>query len=165
MNFEKELELKGIEWKYPGAEKSVLKELDLKIKKGMSVGFVGASGAGKTTVADIILGLFNPQKGKILIDGKEQDIFAKSWHKMIGYVPQNVYLIDDSVRNNVAFGVDESQINDENIWLALEQAQLKDFVMWSQANGYQMHLYTNATLSGPLQQAVDSGAIQLYPLG
>lgn len=128
VTFEKELELKGIEWRYPEAEKSVLEGLELKIEKGMSVGFVGASGAGKTTVADIILGLFNPQKGKVLIDGNEQDISAKNWHKIIGYVPQNVYLIDDSVRNNVAFGVEEDQINDDNIWLALEQAQLKEFV-------------------------------------
>ena len=126
--FEKELELKDVVWRYPGAEKNVLEELTIKIEKGMSVGFIGASGAGKTTVADIILGLFNPQSGAVLIDGKELFAYAGQWYKMIGYVPQNIYLIDDTVRNNVAFGVESDRISDESIWRALEQAQLKEFV-------------------------------------
>lgn len=126
--FENELELKGIQWKYPDSEKSVIKGLDLKIKKGMSVGFIGASGAGKTTVADIILGLFEPQAGKILMDGKERYSSSENWHKIIGYVPQNIYLMDDSVRSNVAFGVEEENISDDAVWNALEQAQLKEFV-------------------------------------
>lgn len=128
VTFKNELELKGIEWKYPTSDNSVVKGLDLKIKKGMSVGFIGASGAGKTTVADIILGLFEPQKGKIFIDEKEINISTKNWHKIIGYVPQNIYLIDDSVRNNIAFGMKEENICDDDVWHALEQAQLKEFI-------------------------------------
>ena len=128
VTFKNELELKGIEWKYPTSDNSVVKGLDLKIKKGMSVGFIGASGAGKTTVADIILGLFEPQKGKIFIDEKEINISTKNWHKIIGYVPQNIYLIDDSVRNNIAFGMKEENISDDDVWHALEQAQLKEFI-------------------------------------
>lgn len=128
MNFKEKLELRNITWHYPNSERKVLDNLNMEIKKGMSVGFIGASGAGKTTTADLILGLFKPQNGQILIDGIDISEYMGQWHKMIGYVPQSIYLIDDTVRNNVAFGVEEKEIDDEKVWNALQQAQLKEFV-------------------------------------
>lgn len=128
VTFKEKLELRNITWHYPNSDRNVLDELNIEIKKGMSVGFVGASGSGKTTTADIILGLFKPQAGQVLIDGKDISLYAGQWHKMIGYVPQSIYLIDDTVRNNVAFGIKEEDIDDVKVWNALQQAQLKDFV-------------------------------------
>ena len=126
--FTKELELQNISWKYPNAEKNVVLGLNILIKKGTSVGFIGASGAGKTTIADIILGLLHPQEGKILIDGIDISEYSGRWNKLIGYVPQNIYLLDDTIRNNVAFGIDADRIDDQRVWDALEQSQLKSFV-------------------------------------
>lgn len=126
--FNMSLVLKNIVWKYPESNHNVLDGLNLEIKKGTSVGLIGASGAGKTTVSDIILGLFEPQKGEILLDGKNIMKISNQWHKIIGYVPQNIFLIDDTVRNNVAFGVEQEKIRDDKVWHALEQAQMKEFV-------------------------------------
>ena len=126
--FKEKLELKDVTWHYPNSDKNILDKLTLEIRKGTSVGFVGASGAGKTTTADIILGLFKPQEGNVLIDGRDISAYAGQWHKIIGYVPQNIYLIDDTVRNNVAFGIEEEDIEDAKVWNALQQAQLKEFV-------------------------------------
>lgn len=124
-----QIEIRDVVWQYEGTEKKVLKGVNLIIKKGQSVAFIGQSGAGKTTLADIILGLLYPQQGKVLLDG-EHDIhqIPTQWSKLIAFVPQTVYLMDDTIRNNVAFGVDEKEIIDEQIWSVLEQAQLKDFV-------------------------------------
>ena len=124
-----QIEIRDVVWQYEGTEKKVLKGVNLIIKKGQSVAFIGQSGAGKTTLADIILGLLYPQQGKVLLDG-EHDIhqIPTQWSKLIAFVPQTVYLMDDTIRNNVAFGVDEKEIVDEQIWSVLEQAQLKDFV-------------------------------------
>lgn len=126
--FKNELVIDKICWKYKNAIKDILTCLSLTIRKGESVALIGASGAGKTTLADIILGLLEPQKGTVKMDGI--DIFAipHQWSKIIGYVPQTVYLIDDTVRSNIAFGLSEDMVDDEKIWRALEQAQLKGFV-------------------------------------
>lgn len=126
--FQSSIVLKDIVWRYPEGEKNVLDGLNISIEKGTSVGLIGASGAGKTTAADIILRLFIPQGGQILVDGKDISQYSGVWHKMIGYVPQNTYLIDDTVRNNVAFGLLKEEIEDERVWSALEQAQLKEFI-------------------------------------
>lgn len=123
------IEIKDVTWNYDGTEKKVLDKVSLTINKGQSVAFIGRSGAGKTTLADIILGLLHPQEGKVIIDGKFdiKDI-PVSWSHIINFVPQSVYLIDDTIRNNIAFGVKEEEIRDDQIWNALEQAQMKDFV-------------------------------------
>ncbi len=124
-----QIEVRDVAWQYEGTEKRVLDGINLVIKKGQSAAFIGQSGAGKTTLADIILGLLYPQQGKVLLDGK-YDIYQMpaQWSKLIAFVPQTVYLMDDTIRNNVAFGVNEKEIDDEQIWSVLEQAQLKDFV-------------------------------------
>lgn len=128
LKFNKEIKLENIDWKYQNKENEVISGLNLTIKKGQSVAFVGASGAGKTTLADIILGLLHPQGGKILVDGRDiADVNGNVSHIM-GYVPQSVYLTDDTVRNNVAFGIAPMDIDDNRVWKALEEAQLKEFV-------------------------------------
>lgn len=128
VKFEKEIFIKNISWHYRNAERDVISDLELVIPKGTSVAFIGQSGAGKTTLADIVLGLLQPQKGSVYVDG--QDIFklGGQLRQLMGYVPQTVYMTDDTIRNNVAFGLERERIDDAKVWKALEQAQLKEFV-------------------------------------
>ena len=95
---------------------------------GESVEFFGPFGAGKTTLSDIILALLKPSKGKILMDGIDIEELGGTWNRIIGYVPQTVYIVDDSIRNNIAFGEEKVTINDEDVWQALKVAQLDEFV-------------------------------------
>lgn len=127
-HFNTSVVIDGISWRYPGSSKYVLQDLSMIIKKGESIGVMGASGAGKTTLSDIILGLYHPQCGTITVDGTDIFSIPQSWAKLIGYVPQSVYLLDDTLKKNILFGLDESETTDEQIWNALEQAQLKSFV-------------------------------------
>lgn len=128
LRFSNEISIKNINWKYQNTKEDVLHQTSLSIKKGESVAFIGASGAGKTTLADIVMGLLKPQEGVVMMDGIDISTIPSQWTKIIGYVPQSVYLIDDTVRGNVAFGLDKDEISDEKVWAALEQAQLKEFV-------------------------------------
>lgn len=123
-----ELTLENVSWRYPGAEEAVVESLNMTIRKGRAIGFIGESGAGKTTLADMILGLLPTQAGAIKVDGVDIKDIPGDWSRIIGYVPQTVYLTDDTIRNNVAFGIPAERIDDEKIWKALEQAQLKKFV-------------------------------------
>ncbi len=116
VRFTKELELKNINWRYQDAKENVLQNASLYINKGESVAFIGSSGAGKTTLADIIMGLLKPQKGTIEMDGIDIFTVPHQWAKIIGYVPQSVFLIDDTIRRNVAFGLEEDEISDEKVW-------------------------------------------------
>ncbi len=127
IEFRDKLSIQNIKWKYLNSKEYVIDGLYLDIKKGESVALIGPSGAGKTTLADIIMGLLKPEAGTVEMDGK--DIFAipHQWARLIGYVPQSVFLTDDTLRNNVAFGVDEKEISDDKIWNALEKAQLREF--------------------------------------
>ena len=126
--FEKELEIKKVCYHYPDVEENVIDHVDFKIRKGQTVALIGESGAGKTTMADIILGLLSPQYGRIKAEG--EDIFKSidQWHKNIGYIPQTIYLSDDTIRNNVAFGVFEEEIDENAVIEALKKAQLYEFV-------------------------------------
>lgn len=128
VHFEKELVLSHVSYAYPGTEKNVINDLSMSITKGTSVGLIGTSGAGKTTLADIVLGLLKPQNGEILMDGISIEMLGEEWHHIIGYVPQSIYMTDASIRKNVAFGIDEDLIDDDKIWKALEMAQIKEFV-------------------------------------
>lgn len=128
IQFENTLEIKDITWKYANADRMVLNQAFMSVKKGESVALIGASGAGKSTLADIILGLFPPQKGTVEMDGIDVYAMPVRWSQIIGYVPQAVFLIDDTIRNNISFGLSREKIEDEKIWEALEKAQLKDFV-------------------------------------
>ena len=128
IQFSEELTLSHVTFRYPRRDAAVLEDLNLRIKKGTSVAFIGASGAGKTTLADIILNLLEPQQGEIMMDGYNIRKLRGQWNKIVGYVPQSVYLTDASIRRNIAFGVEESEIDDGKVWNALEMAQLKSFV-------------------------------------
>lgn len=122
------IELKDLHWKYPETDHEVIKEVNLKIKKGTSVALIGQSGAGKTTIADIILGLLKPQRGGVYVDGMDISYIPFQWSQMIGYIPQSIYLLDDTIRSNVAFGRRKEDIDDRVVWRVLEMAQLKEFV-------------------------------------
>lgn len=126
--FEQVLVIQDITWNYQENPKKVLSNLSLTINKGEAIGLMGASGAGKTTLADIILGLLQPQEGSVVMD--HMDIFQNPglWSEIVGYVPQNIFLSDDTIRNNVAFGYSDDEINDDNVWNALDEAQLGNFV-------------------------------------
>jgi len=127
--FDKEIVISNVYWKYPQNNNNILENVNFVIKKGDSIAFIGPSGAGKTTLADIILGLFKPQQGDVLVDGKSIFQNIKSWSGIIQYVPQAVYLIDDTIRKNIAFGIKDEYIKDDCIWNALKMAQLDDYVM------------------------------------
>ncbi len=118
----------SVSFAYPNSEKYVLNGIFLEIKKGETVAFVGSSGAGKSTLADIILGLLKPAKGAVLVDGWNIEESMTSWHKMIGYIPQTIYLTDDSIMKNVAFGINDDEINQDAVKKALKKAQLLDFI-------------------------------------
>ncbi len=120
--------LDHISYTYPNTDKPIFTDAHMEVKKGQSVGIMGPSGAGKSTIVDILLGLLHVQEGTITCDGR--DVFENypSWLSKIGYIPQSIYLIDESIRDNIAFGIDADKIDDERIWEALEEAQLKAFV-------------------------------------
>jgi len=128
--FNEKITLKNINYKYPKAPKDSLKDISLTIPACTTVGLVGITGSGKTTVADIILGLLDAQKGKMEVDGvvinKDN---RRAWQRNIGYVPQQIYLADTSISNNIAFGVDQSNINQEDVERAGKIANIHDFVM------------------------------------
>lgn len=127
-NLKDQIEIKNIGYHYPDSEKMVLTDVSFQIKRGESVALIGSSGAGKTTLADILLGLLEPVNGEILVDGKNIYDNMDAWHRMLGYIPQTIYLSDDTIRNNIAFGMKEEDIDDEAINEALKKAQLYDFV-------------------------------------
>lgn len=128
VRFQNEIRMSHITFSYTKEGGNVLDNLDMVIKKGTSVGLIGTSGAGKTTLSDLILALYKPQSGTIQMDGIDINDIGVQWHYITGYVPQSVYLADSSIRRNVAFGIRESEIDDEKVWKALEMAQLKPFV-------------------------------------
>jgi ABC-type multidrug transport system fused ATPase/permease subunit len=126
--FSSEIKVNNVSWRYQDNLPLVLEELDLKIKKGESVALIGESGAGKSTLADILLGLLKPEKGTVTVDGTDIYTIQSSWSKLIGYVPQMVFLIDDTIRKNIAFGIPDDEIDDNKVWHAIEQAQLTTMV-------------------------------------
>ncbi len=122
------ISVQDIVYRYPDTDREVLSGINLSIPSKSSVGLMGESGAGKTTLVDILLGVLQPTEGKILCGA--QDLQGKSveWAKHIGYIPQTIYLLDESIRNNVAFGIPEAEIEDVEVWKALRWAQLDSFV-------------------------------------
>lgn len=128
ITFMNNIEIENISFAYPDSDMSVLDHANMIIPVGKSIGIVGTSGAGKTTVVDIILGLLKPHSGEVLSDGKNIMSNYDEWLSKVGYIPQMIYMLDDTIRANVAFGIAENEIDDEQIWYALEEAQLKEFV-------------------------------------
>lgn len=128
LTYEKELNFHKIAYRYPGSEKDVLHDASMTIAAGESVGIVGESGAGKTTAVDIILGLLRPESGQVLVDGHDIVDNMGNWHAQVGYIPQMIFMLDDTIRINVSFGTPESEFTDDDIWHALEEASLAEFV-------------------------------------
>lgn len=122
------IQLKDIVYKYPNTETLIFDRANMEIPIGKSVGIVGTSGAGKTTIVDILLGLLQIQSGEILADGVEVRKHYQSFLKDIGYIPQTIFMIDSTIRKNVAFGVADEDIDDAKVWRALQEAQLDEFV-------------------------------------
>jgi ATP-binding cassette subfamily C protein len=128
-SFNQSIKLENISFRYHGAEKDSLKDVSLTILKGQSIAFVGPSGAGKTTIVDALLGLLEPGSGRVLVDGVNINTNLAGWQQKIGYIPQPIYLSDDTIKRNVAFGVEDDKIDDEQVWTALRAAQLEDFIV------------------------------------
>lgn len=128
MELKKEIRIDNLDFRYSDADTDVLHGINLTIHKGETVALIGSSGAGKTTLADLILGLHVPTGGKIEVDGVNIWDDLDAYHHMIGYIPQSIYLSDDTIRHNIAFGVKEEEIDDAAIEAAMKKAQLYDFV-------------------------------------
>lgn len=128
LRFEDKITVEAVSFAYDNTDKNVLEEVSFSIRKGESVAFIGESGGGKTTLVDNILGILTPQKGRVLVDGVDINDMMQSWHRDIGYIPQTIFIMDDSVRRNVAFGVRNEEIDDDLVWEALREAQLEEFV-------------------------------------
>jgi len=134
--FRATLELSQVTYTYPDATESAIKDISLTIQRGESVGFIGGSGAGKSTLVDILIGMLTPDTGEVRVDGKDIQANLRNWQCQIGYVPQYIFLTDDTLRRNVAFGLPEEQIDDAAVQRAIQAAQLEAFVE-SQPDGLQ----------------------------
>ncbi len=126
--FTDSIRIRKVKFHYPDSDELVIDGAEFEIKKGTSVAFIGSSGAGKSTMADIILGLLSPCYGKVEADGLNIHKNPGTWHKEIGYIPQVIYLSDDTIRNNVAFGICDEEIDEDAVITAIKKAQLFDFI-------------------------------------
>jgi len=153
INFKNKIEIKNLNYSY-NDKNSVLTNINLTINKGEVVGLIGESGAGKTTLINIILGLLTPLNGEILVDGVRIEEGKRSWQNQIGYVPQNIYLNDDSIKKNIAFGIPENKINKKKIEDSIAAAQLSNFID-SLNDGYETKVgETGDRISGGQRQRI-----------
>lgn len=128
MLFTNDLTLDDVTFQYPSTATSALEGISLTIPKGSSVGFIGSSGAGKSTLVDIILGLFTPSSGTVRVDGTDIQTNLRGWQDLIGYVPQSIFLTDDTIRRNIAFGLPDEHIDEAAVQRAMRAAQLEEFI-------------------------------------
>lgn len=128
MRLREAITLRNIVYAYPNTDKLIFDHADMMVPYGKSVGIMGPSGAGKSTIVDILLGLLKVREGSICCDGVNIFDNYPAWLAQIGYIPQSIYLVDEPIRNNIAFGIAEDEIDDERIWEVLEEAQLKEFI-------------------------------------
>jgi ABC-type multidrug transport system fused ATPase/permease subunit len=156
LSFNKSIVLKNIHYNYPNASRTTLKDINLSIPANSSTGFVGPTGSGKTTIVDIILGLLEPQKGTLEVDGKiitQQN--SRSWQRSIGYVPQQIFLSDDTVAANIAFGLEPKDINQEAVVKAAKISNLHNFVTEELPKKYQTTIgECGVRLSGGQRQRI-----------
>jgi ABC-type multidrug transport system fused ATPase/permease subunit len=122
------IDINNISFTFPESTRFSLNNISIKINKGESIGLIGSSGSGKSTLVDIIMGILEPDKGSILIDTININKNIKEWQKKIGYVPQNIYLLDDTLKANIAFGVDLKYIDNDKVIRALKIAELDDWI-------------------------------------
>lgn len=128
LNFQEEIRLYNVSYSYPNALAHALSDVTISIRKGESIGFIGSSGSGKSTLIDVILGLLPPNQGSVVVDGRDIQENLRGWQDVIGYVPQTIYLTDDTLRCNVAFGLSNEQIDDAAVSRAIKDAQLEEFI-------------------------------------
>ena len=128
LSMKDKIDIRNMSFHYPDSQTYVLRDISFSIKRNESTALIGPSGAGKTTLADIILGALEPTEGGVYVDGVNIRDHMAAWHKNLGYIPQTIYLMDDTVRNNIAYGIPENEVDEDKIWRALEQAQLKEFI-------------------------------------
>jgi len=148
------IEIKKLSYSYPGSNEKALDDISLTIPKGKAIGFVGESGAGKTTIIDLILGLMKPSEGQIMIDGRNIHENLSGWQKSIGYIPQSIFLNDDTLRRNIAFGLPEDEIDENKVLRAVELAQLNK-LLENLSQGLDTIIGENGTrLSGGQKQRV-----------
>ena len=128
VEFSHSIRLEDVSYSYPNAERSVIDGLSFEMMKGSEVGIVGTTGAGKSTLVDILLGLLRPTRGQVMVDGVDISTNIRSWQDLVGYVPQSIFLVDASIRANIAFGIAENEIDDAKVLRSLKLAQLTEFV-------------------------------------
>ncbi len=128
LSMERDIRLNGITFAYPNTDKLIFNEADMQIPIGSSVGVMGPSGAGKSTIVDIMLGLLKLEHGTITVDDVSVSDHYAQWLSHIGYIPQNIYMLDDSIKHNIAFGVKDEDIDEARVWEVLGEAQMKEFV-------------------------------------
>ncbi len=128
IKLEHHLSLNNVRFRYDGTDKDVLNNFSVTIKRGEAVAFVGPSGSGKSTLADMILGLLKPESGSIMADEMDIYLHLNEWRESIGYVPQFIFLTDDTIRRNIAFGIPEEEIDDTLLWNAIKAAQLEQLI-------------------------------------
>ncbi|MEM8677647.1 MAG: ABC transporter ATP-binding protein [Cyanobacteria bacterium P01_G01_bin.67] len=128
LDFQQQISVESLVYRYPNAETNALNDISLAIEKGHSIGLIGKSGSGKTTLVDVLMGLLTPQGGDILVDGVSVYSQLRAWQNLIGYVPQSIFLIDDTLERNVAFGVPDNQIDRQRVEKAIAAAQLTEVV-------------------------------------
>ena len=126
--FKSNIKLNNISFNYETDKKVALNNINIDIKKGKSVGIIGKSGSGKSTLIDIIIGLLEPSSGEILIDGKKIGTKKILWQKQLGYIPQEIYLLDDTIRNNITFGIENDKIDEELLLDTIKKSQLENFI-------------------------------------
>jgi ABC-type multidrug transport system fused ATPase/permease subunit len=126
--FQDALILERVSFQYPGTPAATLQDIDMRIRRGSCVGFIGGSGAGKSTLVDVILGLQAPTSGAVRVDGRDINQNLRGWQALIGYVPQSIFLTDDTLRRNVALGLADEEIDDTAVRRAVAAAQLDEFV-------------------------------------
>tara|TARA_B110000008_G_scaffold73204_1_gene74339 strand:+ start:7601 stop:9391 length:1791 start_codon:yes stop_codon:yes gene_type:complete len=122
------LKFDQVSYQYPGSNQNVLSNISIKIKSGESIGVIGPSGSGKTTLIDIMLGLLEPRSGNIVVNGEKISLENSRWKNRVAYLPQQIFLIDNTLRNNIALGEEENEINDDKVMNALDQVKLTDVV-------------------------------------
>lgn len=128
ISFNNQLTLQNISFRYDKSDRDIFSNISLTIKKNESVAFIGESGAGKSTLLDVLLGLLKPQTGTVLMDDYDINEIPFEWSQIVGYVPQSLYLLDDTVRRNIAFGIPDQEIDEERVQQVIKDAQLESFV-------------------------------------
>jgi ATP-binding cassette subfamily C protein len=155
LSFDRKLQFENVTYRYPNADETALEDVSLTIERGQSVGLVGATGAGKSTLVNVLLGLLEPQNGRLRADGTDVHTDLRAWQSYLGYIPQSIFLLDDTIRRNVAFGVPEEEVDQEKVWEALYAAQVGNFIMNELPDGIETMVGENGVrLSGGQRQRV-----------